>query len=856
LPDSGEIFTKLTTGVNTMPKKIIIVGGVAGGASTAARLRRLDESAEIILLEKGDAISYANCGLPYYIGGVITERDELFVQTPAGMQRRFNIDVRVKHEALAIDTAKKELFIKDLQQGRTYTENYDKLVLSPGSTPVIPKIPGTQLQKVFTLRNIPDTDRIKQYLMEHKVNTAVVVGGGFIGLEMAENLTESHIKVTLVEMANQVLTNLDYEMAAMVHQELRSKGVEMALGNGLAAISENGRTLEVILNNGQKITADIVILAVGVRPETKLAAEAGLKLGVTGAIQVNQRMQTSDPHIYAVGDAVEIQEIVSGKPGWLPLAGPANHQGRLLADILAGRDETYHGAQGTAIVKIFNLTAGSTGLSEKALKKWGLNYLTSITHSNSHASYYPGASPLTIKLLFAPESGRLLGAQSVGFEGVDKRLDILATAIRFEKTVFDLMDLELAYAPPFSSAKDPVNIAGYVASNIINKDVSIITWDQIITGRSAGSEDSEGHKEANKRFYLDVREPEEVQLGTIPGAVNIPLDELRGRLAELPKDREIIVNCQVGLRAYIAARILVQNGFDNVKNLSGGYKTYRMARKEQELLLKGPAHSETANVAFNDAPTEKEMSEMTDEAEQVIKVNACGLQCPGPILQLYHKMQQLGSGEILEISASDPGFANDVEAWCSRTGNMLIKLERGPGKITARIRKGVSGKAGTVPATLSQDKTIVVFSGDLDKAIAGFIIATGAASMGRKVTMFFTFWGLNILRKPKRVKVKKGLLDNMFGLMMPRGSTKLGLSRMNMAGIGPKMIRMVMGHKNIATLESMMSQARMMGIKLVACQMSMDVMGIKKEELVEGVEIGGVASYLAAAEQGNVNLFI
>lgn len=818
-----------------MVKKVVIVGGVAGGASTAARLRRLDEQVEIVLLEKGDAISYANCGLPYYIGGVITDRDELFVQTPEGMKKRFNIDVRVNHEVLKIDPAKHELFIKDLQRGNTYVESYDQLVLSPGSKPIVPKVPGVDLSRVFTLRNIPDTDRIKQYLTDNNVNSAVVVGGGFIGLEMAENLSELNIRVSLIEMAPQVLNNLDYEMAAMVHQELRGKKVDLILGNGLAAINQSDEALEVILNGGQKILADIVIMAVGVKPETKLAAEAGLTIGATGAIQVNPKMQTSDPNIYAVGDAVEIQEIISGKPGWLPLAGPANRQGRLLADILAGRDEIYHGAQGTSIVKIFNLAAGSTGLNEKALKKWSIPYLTSITHPNSHAAYYPGASPLTIKLLFAPESGQLYGAQVVGYEGVDKRLDVLATAIRFRKTVFDLTDLELAYAPPFSSAKDPVNIAGYAAANIINQDVDALSWDQL-----------ESHPHS---FYLDVREPIEVELGTLPGAVNIPLHELRGRLGELPKDKEIIVNCQVGLRAYIASRILLQNGFAKVKNLSGGYKTYHLARQEQDF-LDGSVKPKTAGVPLN-AHNKEENTPM-----DIVKVNACGLQCPGPILRLYNRMQPLNEGDILEITASDPGFANDVEAWCSRTGNTLIHLDRGAGQITARIRKGATAKAPTAINALPQDKTIVVFSGDLDKTIASFIIATGAASMGRQVTMFFTFWGLNILRKPKKVKVQKGLLDKMFGMMMPRGSSKLGLSRMNMVGIGPQMIRMVMRKKNIAALETMIGEARKMGIKMVACQMSMDVMGIKKEELIEGVEVGGVASYLAAAEQGNVNLFI
>ncbi|MGE5582870.1 MAG: DsrE/DsrF/DrsH-like family protein [Bacillota bacterium] len=819
-----------------MTKKILIVGGVAGGASAAARLRRLDETAEIVILEKGEAISYANCGLPYYIGGIISERGNLFLQTPEGMKKRFNIEVRVKNEVLEIDRKQKEVVVRDHHNGRTYRESYDKLVLSPGSVPIIPKVPGVQLQRVFTLRNIPDTDRMKQYLNENKVTSAVVVGGGFIGIEMAENLVNSKKKVTLIEMAGQVLNNLDYEMAAMVHQELRSKEIDLILGNGLAAISESGKNLEVILSNGRKIVADIVILAVGVRPETKLAAEAGLKLGVTGAIQVDEKMRTSDPDIYAVGDAVEIREIVSGKESWFPLAGPANHQGRLLADIICGRDVAYHGAQGTAIVKVFELGAGSTGLSEKALKKAGIEYLTSITHSNSHASYYPGALPLTVKLLFAPKSGALLGAQVVGYDGVDKRLDILAAAIRFKKTVFDLTELELAYAPPFGSAKDPVNIAGYTATNIILDDVKVITWDQLPTGDPQG------------RFLLDVREPAEVQLGSIRGAVNIPLHELRGRLAEIPKDREIIVYCQIGLRAYIAARILQQNGF-RVSNLSGGYKTYQFVEKDRERSVGNRKKAEFESVTLIDAGEEKDMAD-------VVKVNACGLQCPGPILQLYNRMQQLNEGELLEITASDPGFANDVESWCARTGNTLLKLEREPGKITAKIRKGAAAGKDLGSRHNGQDKTVIVFSSDLDKAIASFIIATGAASMGRKVTMFFTFWGLNILRKPKKVKVKKGILDRMFGMMMPRGSVKLGLSRMNMAGLGPKMIRMVMGQKNIASLESLIGQARMMGIRLVACQMSMDVMGIKKEELLDGVEIGGVASYLAAAEESNVNLFI
>lgn len=822
-----------------MAKKIVIVGGVAGGASTAARLRRLDETMEIVILEKGEAISYANCGLPYYIGGVIEDRDNLFIQTPAGMKKQFRIDVRVKNEVVSIDRENREVVVKDLSQNRTYRENYDTLVLATGSYPIVPNIPGLDHRQVFTLRNIQDTDRIKQYLNQNRVNSAVVVGGGFIGLEMAENLAHAKKKVTLIEMADQVLKNLDYEVAAVIHQELRDNGIDLILGEGLAAISEahDRKNLQVISNQGKKVIADMVILAMGVRPDNKLAVTAGLATGQNGAIQVNRQFQTADPNIYAVGDVIEVPEIVSGKINWIPLAGPANRQGRVLADILAGRDAGYRGAQGTAIVKVFNLNAGSTGLSEKVLKKLGIPYLASTTHSNSHASYYPGAQPVTIKLLFAPDSGRILGAQVTGFDGVDKRLDVLATALRFEKTVDDLTELELAYAPPFSSAKDPVNIAGYTASNILKKDVTVITWDQLPDDTT------------DQYFLLDVREPAELQLGKIPGTVNIPLNQLRDRLNELPKDREILVYCQVGLRAYLAARVLAQNGF-TVKNLSGGYKTYAAVLKDRSMrgqMIAGPEVASAVTVSY-----EEENREMSD----TIKVNACGLQCPGPILQLFNKMQQLSEGDVLEITASDPGFGNDVEAWCLRTGNTLMKLDRTPGKITAVIRKGTQSSGVAAPQSAGQDKTIVVFSADLDKAIASFIIATGAASMGRKVTMFFTFWGLNTLRKPRRVKVSKGFMDRMFGMMMPRGSTKLGLSKMNMAGMGAPMIRMTMHRKNISSLESLISQARMMGIRLVACQMSMDVMGIKKEELLDGVEIGGVASYLAAAEESNVNLFI
>lgn len=811
-----------------MDKKIIIVGGVAGGASAAARLRRLNEEAEIILIEKGSVISYANCGLPYYIGGVIPERGSLLVQTPEGMNGRFGIDVRVRQEVIAIDAQNQTVEIRDHAHNRTYTETYDALLLSPGANPVRPPIPGVDGPNIFTLRSIPDTDAIKTFIDEKKPLSAVVVGGGFIGLEMAENLTELGVQTVLVEMAEQVMLNIDLDMAAVVHQHLREKGVILRLGSRLVRLDNKVGRTQVVLDSGETLTADLVIMAVGVRPDTRLARDAGIELGETGAIRVNSRLQTSDPHIYAVGDAVEVTERIAGRRVWLPLAGPANRQGRLAADAIDGREVDYQGVIGSSIAKIFDLTVASTGWNERTLSKWGINYKTSITHSNSHATYYPGALPLTIKLLFG-EDGRVFGAQALGYDGVDKRIDVLATAIRFNANVDDLADLELAYAPPFSSAKDPVNIAGYVAGNILRGDVEAVAVSQLDTVNF------------DQTVILDVREAAERETGFIPGSIHIPLPELRRRIQEIPKEKEVIVYCAVGLRAYIASRILKQRGF-KVKNLSGGFRSYT------------PIHAENTKKTIGPRAT-KEVTVMPEDAN-VIKLNACGLQCPGPILQVYQKMQSLAQGDVLEVSATDPGFLNDIEAWCQRTGNTLIRRGKEGTSFVAAIRKGVETATTEMQAGGGQDKTIVVFSGDLDKAIASFIIANGAAAMGRRVTMFFTFWGLNVLRKHERISVAKGLLDRMFGWMMPKGSRRLGLSRMNMGGFGPKMIRMVMKNKNIASLEELIRQAQMAGIRLVACQMSMDVMGIKQDELIDGVEIGGVASYLAAAEQGNVNLFI
>ncbi|MGI6405305.1 MAG: FAD-dependent oxidoreductase [Syntrophaceticus sp.] len=546
-----------------MSKKVVIVGGVAGGASAAARLRRLDEQAEIIMLERGDYISYANCGLPYYIGNVITERENLLVLTSKAMKDTFNIDVRVNNEATQIYPDKKEIEIKE-KNGRVYRESYDYLILSPGAAPIRPPIQGIDADNVFTVRNVPDVDVLKGFIESSQAERAVVVGGGFIGLEMTENIHQLGIKTTIIEASDQVLAPLDYDMAVFLHKHLREAGVDLILKDAVASfIQQDGSVIAVELNSGKEIPTDMVIMAVGVKPEVDLAKGAGLAVGERGGIVVNDQMQTSDPYIFAVGDAVEVKDHVTGVAALIPLAGPANRQGRIAADVIAGRNTVYSGTQATSIAKVFDLIAASTGANEKTLKKMEMPYQVSYTHPGAYASYYPGSSVMHIKLLFDPENGRVLGAQIVGREGVDKRIDVLAAALRRKDTVFDLQELELAYAPPFSSAKDPVNLAGYTAGNIVDGDMDVIHWHEI------------EYLDQESTLLVDVRLPVEYRVGHLADAVNIPLQVMREHLSELPKDKEIILYCQVGFRAYLAYRILVQNGFKKVRNLSGGWLTYK-----------------------------------------------------------------------------------------------------------------------------------------------------------------------------------------------------------------------------------------------------------------------------------------
>lgn len=817
--------------------KYLVIGGVAGGATAAARLRRMDENADIILFERGKYVSYANCGLPYYIGGVITERDKLFVQTVEGFTARFNIDIRPEQEVTAIHPKDKTVEVKNLGTGQTYTESYDKLVLSPGAEPLRPGIEGINSKKIFTLRNVPDTDTIKNYVDQNKPRHAVVVGGGFIGLEMAENLHDLGINIAVVEMANQVMAPLDYSMATIVHQQLIEKKVDLRLEDGVSRFEETSEGILVHLRSGKQIATDLVILSIGVRPETRLAKEAGLAIGSLGGIAVNDYMQTSDPDIYALGDAVEVINPVTGKPALIPLAGPANKQGRIVADnIVFGNRETYKGTIGTSIAKVFGLTVAAAGANAKLLKREGIAYRSSYTHSASHAGYYPGAVPMSIKILFSPEDGKLLGAQIVGFDGVDKRIEMLAQVIQRKGTVYDLTELEQAYAPPYSSAKDPVNMAGYVAENILTKKVEIIGWRDIA-------------QLSSETILIDVRTTDEYSLGSIPGAINIPVDELRSRLSELPKNKPIVVTCAIGLRGYLAYRILAQHGYKDIRNLSGGYKTWSIATAKPTLVQAGsnPKMTETEKPIATVAPH--------SSTRQTIRIDACGLQCPGPVMQLKKHYAEINTGDRLLITATDQGFGKDVAAWCNMTGAQLVGVENKSGVIHATIEKG-EPKSACKMVNGGDNKTLIVFSDDLDKALASFVIANGAASTGKKVTMFFTFWGLNVIKKRQKPAVSKDIFGKMFGWMLPAHSGKLKLSKMNMGGAGSWMMRLIMKKKHIDSLESLIAQAAENGVEMIACTMSMDVMGVKQEELMENVTLGGVATYLERAEDANVNLFI
>ena len=821
-----------------MSKKIVIIGGVAGGATAATRLRRLNEEDKIVLFEKGEYISFANCGLPYHVGGVIKERENLLLQTVDGMNQQYGLDVRNFSEVLEINPQSKSVTVLNHQTGERYIESYDQLIISTGAKAIVPPIVGIEeADNVFRLRNIPDMDQIKAYIAENQIATATVVGGGFIGLEMMENLVELGIQVQLIEMAPQVMPTIDIEMAQLIHSQMNIHGVNLILNDGLKEFRQNGR--ELLLTSGKTLQTDMTILSIGVLPENTLAKVAGLELGYKGGIKVNQQLQTSQPDIYAIGDAIEVIDLVSGQPTHIPLAWPANRQGRLVADIINGSDAGYFGTQGTAVAKVFELTVASTGNSERLLKQAGIEYETIHIHPNSHAGYYPGASPIALKLLFGID-GKILGAQAIGTEGVEKRIDVIATAMRFGARADQLASIELSYAPPYSSAKDPVNMLGYTADNILSGKVATFQWSQV------------DELISNNAFLLDVREEFELATGTIESSHHIPLNQLRQRLGELPKNQPIYVYCQVGHRGYNAARILSQAGFD-VKNLDGGYKTYKTAHYRIKPL---------DYLSFNQT---RHKSEDLKEPSEIIHLDACGLQCPGPILKVKEKIDKMSIGQKMEIEASDFGFGADLAAWCQNTGNTLLSNKIENGKVLATIVKGKSsisesemknlpslGQEGVLKET-KDGATMVAFSGDLDKALASMIIASGAAAYGKKVTIFFTFWGLSILKKQK---VKKSGLAKLFDIMLPSKANNLPLSQMNMGGMGASMIKYIMKQKNVDSLPDMIEQAHQLGVKFVACTMSMDLMGIEKEELFDFVEYGGVATFIGDSEQANMQLFI
>ena len=808
-------------------KKVLIVGGVAGGASTATRLRRLDENLEIIIFEKGEYVSFANCGLPYHIGEVIENRESLLVQTPESLKARFNLDVRVNSEVIEVNGEDKKVKVKT-KNGEEYEENFDFLVLSPGAKPLFPSIKGIESNKIFTLRNINDMDKIKAEIKNSNIKKATVVGGGYVGVETAENLKHLGIDTTLIEAAPHILAPFDSEISNVLEFELVNNGLKLMTSEKVVEFLEAENEIIIKLESGKTVTTDIVILSIGVSPDTKFLQNSGINLGEKGHILVNENLETNLKGVYALGDSILVKNYLTNQDVAIPLAGPANRQGRIVAGNIVGRNEKYKGSLGTAIIKIFELTAASTGLNERTLKQLNIPYEKIYLHPNNHAAYYPGASPISIKALYNKENKQILGAQALGISGVDKFIDVIATSIKFKATIDDLSELELAYAPPFLSAKSPANMLGFIGQNIEDG-----LLEQVFM------EDLKNYNE-KENIILDVREELELIGGKFDNSINIPLSELRKRYNELPKDKEIWTYCAVGLRGYIASRFLSQKGY-KVKNLAGGIKS------REKVILK----------AKEEENLNKESNSNIGKEEDYLDLS--GLSCPGPLVKIKEKIDKLQENEELKVKVSDPGFYNDIQAWSKVTKNTLLSLDKKDGLTYATLQKRKTSKVieKNHENVIIEDKsnmTMVVFSGDLDKAIAAFIIANGALTMGKKVTMFFTFWGLSILKKKNLSK--KNFIEKMFAMMLPKNSKDLPVSKMNFFGIGAKMIRSVMKKKNIMSLEELIKKAIDSGVNITACTMSMDVMGINKEELIDGINYGGVGQYLGEAEKSNNNLFI
>ncbi len=833
--------------------KIVVVGGVAAGMSCAARARRLDEFADIVVFERAQHVSFANCGLPYHIGEVIKDRSRLLLQTPESLHESLAIDVRNATEVLGIHPESKTVTVRDLDTGREYEEPYDKLALCPGAAPVTPPLPGVDHPDIHVLRRIGDMDVIKAAVDGRgpsgrpPIKHAVVIGAGYIGLEMAENLHERGVQVVVVEMADQIIPPLDRELTTTMESYVRAHGIILQLGTQAAAFSQapNGR-LRVELKNGEFVETDLVLLAAGVRPNTELATAAGIELGPRGGIKVDAHMRTSIGDIFAAGDAVEVEHLVLPGTWLIPLAGPANRQGRVAAENICGRDTTFDPVQGTSIVKMFDMVAGGTGANQRQLDAAGIPYERVQIHPSGHAGYYPGTAKMQLKVLFEPVTGKLLGAGIVGFDGVDKRLDVLATALRAGMTVHDLESLELAYAPPFGSAKDPINMAGFVASNVLKKDLRL-WYPSEYPGATDGAR------------IIDVRGPQEYAIWHLPGAENVPLPTMREAQQEWDRDQPIRLYCAVGFRSYLAYRALVQRGFTDVKTLSGGMTTFRSYHD-----VPSETAVDTAEPVVNYGEdltginTHRTAANGPVAASGVsVDLDCTGLACPGPIMALQSKMAELAAGDEVLAHVSDPGFRLDAPVWAAKNGHSMLDLvPEGPG-YAARFRKGGSEVAAGGPAARLKDKkSFVVFSGEFDRVLASFILANAAASMGDEVSMFFTFWGLNALRREDPPTRAKTAIDRAFATMLPSGPNSLPLSTMNMLGGGPALIKKIMKDHHVPSLPQLIASAQQSGVRLIACTMTMDLLGIAEDDLIDSVELGGAAMFFGEANESNGAFFI
>ena len=779
--------------------KYVIIGGVAAGASAAARLRRLDEQAEIVLLEKGSDISYANCGLPYHVGGVIAARARLSVMPPAKFASWFNVDVRTNCEATAIDRAKKEVEVRTADG--TSRLPYDKLLIATGATPVGDAYTDATHPHVAHLWTLADMDRVMAKL--GAARRVLVVGAGFVGLELAENLRHRGLAVTVVQRGGHVLPTMDAEMAEPLADELRGAGIDLRFGRVVSDFVEKPDGVEAVLDDGTCLAVDLAVVSTGVRPRAELAKSAGLEIGPRGHIVVDEGLRTSDPDIYAAGDVIEVRDPVFGGKTAIALAGPANKQGRIAADNMAGGASVYRGTFGANVVKVGELTAAGVGWTEARLKAENRDYRKIYIHPSSGAGYYPGAARLNMKLLFGAD-GTIYGAQIVGAKGVDKRIDTIAEAMRVRLKAPQLGELELAYAPPYSSAKDPVNFLGFVAENVLTGKSDVVAPDTIPADAQV----------------IDVREPSEHEMGAIPGAINIPLGSLRTRLAELDRAKTYVTCCAVGLRGYLAERVLKQNGF-KAYNLSGGWATWRLFRQPSSIL----------------------------DLRQ--------LPCPGPVVQLKAAFAKAADGAAFKVLA-DATFEGDLRRWCAANGCTASGLAKHGGELEAMLVKGgpqPSASASSRPAEHSA--AIVLFSNDLDKALAAMILANGLAASGAKVGIFFTFWGLSVLRKNPAPALRRSLVSRMFGWMLPKGAEKLALSKMNMLGLGTAMMKDVMRKQNIMTLPALIKSAKAAGVKFIACDMAMGVMGLTREDLIDEVdEVAGVAAFAELAKRSANTLFI